>query len=260
MAGFGHLGKLHELCRLRSTLEGFAAVRLRGLEEGERIRVFGEFDRHLKMMHRWAVEGNLGEFHQADMGLHRELVKSAGVEVLVGSWEMVAGELEEWIRHVKKVYWPSLMTLYREHEFLIEAWSSDEAWVAEQATHHHLEAGWFRVASAQGEEVQDIRPVDRATSFICTHFASEIDVAWLAQNVSFVSASHLTRLFREKLGISPHAFLKQVRMERAAELLKTQTERVAMVAQKVGYKNASHFVRDFRQRFGGTPGKMRSVP
>lgn len=256
MAGFDNLHELHELCRLRSTLECFAATRLR--ENPDRAALIENFYAQLRQMHRWAVEGNYPEFHQADMRLHRSLVESAKVPALLSCWDLVGGKLEAWIQHVKMVYWPSLMTLYREHEFLIEAWDSDEAWIAEQATHHHLEAGWFRVASAQGEVAQDIHPVDRATSFICTHFASEIEVEWLAQNVSFVSASHLTRLFRERRGVSPHAFLKQVRMERAAELLKTNNDAVALVAQKVGYKNTSHFVRDFRERYGLTPKHYRN--
>lgn len=86
---------------------------------------------------------------------------------------------------------------------------------------------------------------------------SDIDVEWLAQNVSFVSASHLTRLFREKLGISPHAFLKQVRMDYAAELLKQTADPIALIACKVGYKSASHFARDFLKAFHMNPREFR---
>lgn len=255
MAGFDNLQELHDLCRLRSTLEAFAAVRLGG--HPDRGALHRMFLGHLALMKDHAMQGDYPAFHAEDMKLHRSLVESAGVAALSHCWEAVAGDLGEWIRHVKKVYWPSLMTLYREHEFLIDAWASDESWVAEQATHHHLEAGWFRVASAQGQVVRDIHPVDRATSFICTHYASGIDVEWLAQNVSFVSASHLTRLFRERLEISPHAFLKRVRMERAAELLRTHGDAVELVARKVGYRNVSHFCRDFRGSHGMTPNQYR---
>lgn len=247
--------ELHDLCRLRSTLEAFAAARLRGYYD--RAGLQKTFLQHMALMKHFAMEGKYAAFHEEDMKLHRTLVETVGVPALLRSWNDVTRELEEWIQHVKKVYWPSLMTLYREHEFLIDAWASDEAWVAEQATHHHLEAGWFRVASAQGQVPQDVHPVDRATSFICTHYASEIDVEWLAQNVSFVSASHLTRLFRTRLGVSPHAFLKRVRMERAGELLRTNGDTVALVARKVGYKNASHFVRDFRECYKVTPKQYR---
>lgn len=255
MDEFSDLQQLHHLCRLRSTLEAFAITRLRERSD------FSSFQQmlavHLTRLKCHAQEGDYPGFHEADMMLHRSLVEGPGIPALLRSWEDVTEELAKWIRHVQVVYWPSLMTLYREHEFLMEAWTSGEPWVAEQATHHHLEAGWFRVASAQGRIIEDIDPVDKATSFICTHYVSDIDVEWLAQNVSFVSASHLTRLFRTRKGISPHAFLKQVRMEHAAELLRHSQDPIALVAQKVGYKSPSHFSRDFRQKYGITPAQHR---
>jgi AraC-like DNA-binding protein len=255
VAEFENLEQLHDLCRLRSTLEAFAAARLRS--HPSRGEILNALAVHLVTMKRHASLGEYGAFHDEDMRLHRTLVASADIPSLLSCWENVASDLETWIRHVKQTYWPSLMTLYREHEILVEAWASDESWVAEQATHHHLEAGWFRVASAQGRVSQDIHPVDKATSFICTHYASDIDVEWLAQNVSFVSASHLTRLFREKLEISPHAFLKQVRMDHAAELLKQTADPIALIACKVGYKSASHFARDFLKMFHMNPRDFR---
>ena len=252
---FHDLTALHELCRLRSTLEGFAAVRLKHHERREEI--LEDFARRLALMQTWARQGKLQEFRKEDAGLHRALVVSCTTTALLTCWEQVNTELDAWIQHVQAVYWPSLMTLYREHEFLIQAWASDEPWIAEAATHQHLEAGWFRVAAAQGESPPDIDPVERATSFLCTHYASAVEVGWLAQNVSFVSASHLTRRFRQKLGVSPYSFLKQVRMERAAQLLQTTPDAVAAVALKTGYKNVSHFVRDFREKYAVTPKRYR---
>ncbi len=254
-SSFVDLAALHELCRLRSTLEGFAAVRLR--DHARRQEVLEGFSQRLEKMQAWARQGRLLEFRQEDVELHRSLVASCASEALMHCWEHVNARLEAWIQHVQEVYWPSLMTLYREHEFLIQAWASDEPWVAEAATHQHLEAGWFRVAAARGEASPVMDPVERATSFLCTHYASAVEVGWLAQNVSFVSASHLTRCFRQKLGVSPYAFLRQVRMERAAQLLKTSADAVAVIALKTGYKNVSHFVRDFREKYAMTPKRYR---
>lgn len=251
MNSFADLDMLHELCRLRSTLEAFAVVRLAAHPKKE--AVFKAFNGYLRQMLRHAQKGDYLGFHKCDMGLHRELVLSAAIPSLTASWEEVEGELEDWILHIKRTYWPSLMTLYREHVLLIEAWSSGEKWVAENATHYHLEAGWFRVASSHGKAPAGSDPVDRATSFISTHYASRLDVAWIARNVSFVSASHLTRLFRAKLKTSPWALLKEIRLEHGAELLKTGNEKISLLASKCGYKNVSHFVRDFRGYYGITP-------
>ncbi len=245
------LNLLHNLCRLRSTLEAFAVDRWR--ESPARADFMKTMESRLADLRQRAVKSDYPGFHDVDTRFHRELVASCNLPSLLKSWEMVVADLDEWILHVQQVYWPSLMSLYREHELLLAAWNSPDPWVAEQATHQHLEAGWYRIAATREELRPEIDPVDRAASFISTHFASQLDVGWIARQVSFVSASHLTRLFRKKQGISPYAFLRQVRLERAAELVQASPEEISTIAHRVGYKNVSHFVRDFRTRFNMTP-------
>ncbi len=245
------LEKMHHLCRLRSTLEAFAVTHWR--KSPKRAQVRERFWEHLERLRLTATRGDYTLFHQEDALLHRELITAPDIPALVKSWETVVSDLDEWILHVQQVYWPSLMSLYREHVLLLEAWDSADDWVAEEATHQHLEAGWYRLAAAREDLRPEIDPVDRAASFISTHFASRLEVEWVARNVSFVSASHLTRLFRKKLGLPPHVFLKRVRLDRAAELIRSTPDEISSVATRVGYKNTSHFVRDFRKRFGVTP-------
>ena len=242
---------LHHLCRLRSTLEAFGVCRWR--QCGERLRVGSELRSQLGELQRLAKLGDYLAFHNADQQFHRVAIAATGLEPLLKSWEIVAADLDEWILGVKRSYWPNLMALYREHELLLEAWLAEDDWLAEQATHQHLEAGWYRLRMAEGSDAADLDPVQRAVSFIATHFASRLDIEWLASHVSFVSANHLARLFRSQMGISPLRHLKQVRLERAAQLLRSGTDAVALIAKRVGYQNSSHFVRDFRRIFGMTP-------
>lgn len=241
----------HNLCRLRSTLEAFA---VQGWRSGtERERVVDDLRELLKKLKKFASDGDYAAFHQTDLQFHRTLVTAAGLDSLLKSWDIVAADLNEWILWVKRSYWPNLMALYREHELLLDAWLSKDDDVAERATHQHLEAGWYRMRMAEGFRGEDLAPVERAAAFIATHFASPLDIAWVARHVSFVSVSHLNRLFHKRLGISPLRHLKQVRLERAAQLLRSGKDAVATVARRVGYRNASHFVRDFRKMFGHTP-------
>lgn len=241
----------HDLCRLRSTLEAFAVRCWRG--SGERERVGETLRVLLDGMKRPATQGDYSAFHSADQQFHRAAVEAAGLQALLKSWEIVAADLDAWILGVKQSYWPNLMALYREHELLLEAWQAQDDWVAEQAAHEHLEAGWYRRRLLEESHAAELDPVQRAESFIATHFASRLDVAWVARHVSFVSVSQLARLFRSQKGISPLRYLKQVRGERAAQLLRSGTEAVSLIGRRVGYRNASHFVRDFRAMFGVTP-------
>ncbi len=243
--------RLHDLCRLRSTLEAFAVRRWRASREREHVG--DDLRRQMGELKRCALRGDYAAFHKADQQFHRMAVATAELEPLLKSWEIVAAELDEWILNMKQSYWPNLMALYREHELLLDAWQSEGDWVAEQATHQHVEAGWYRLRMAEGRRVEDLDPVQCAVSFIATHFSSHLDVAWVAQHVSFVSTSHLARLFRSRMGISPLRHLKQVRLERAAQLMRSSADAVATIARRVGYRNASHFVRDFRRMFKATP-------
>ncbi len=248
-------GDLRELCRLRSDLEAFAVVRLR--RSAERVRIFRALEKQMRRLKSAAMRGDYEEFHREDMALHRIVIEAAGIAALTRSWELVCEELDAWLLQVKLTNWPSLMALFREHEYLLDAWNSDDDEAAAGATHHHLEAGWYRVAMARESLPAEGTAVDRAASFLSTHYASSIDVRWMAENVCFVSPSHLTRLFRAQFGKAPYAWLRQIRMERAAELISSGSAPVSAVASQVGYRNASHFVRDFRAYHGVTPGKFR---
>jgi len=243
--------KMYSLCRLRSTLEAFALYQWR--EKNKTIEPPEKLSHYLEELRLAAIKTDFEKFHHIDFLFHRELILSVELEPLVQNWDCVREALSGWIFHVQKVYWPSLMSLYREHLLLLKAWQSDDFWIAEEATHQHLEAGWYRRAAVEENFQDEMDPVDRAASFMSTHFASHLDVDWIAKNVSFISASHLTRLFREKMGQSPYAFLKQTRLERAAMLIRSTPEKILQVAHRVGYKNVSHFVRDFRAYHGVTP-------
>jgi signal transduction histidine kinase/DNA-binding response OmpR family regulator/ligand-binding sensor domain-containing protein len=63
----------------------------------------------------------------------------------------------------------------------------------------------------------------------------------------------LFRKLKDETGQSPDEFLREARMQRAAELLKRRAGNVAEVAEAVGFASVSSFSRRFRERFGQTP-------
>lgn len=72
-----------------------------------------------------------------------------------------------------------------------------------------------------------------------------------------LSPTALKCAFRRMYGQSIHAWLRDRRLERAAELLRTSRLSVLGVAQAVGYGSASQFSAAFRQRYGTAPGQYR---
>jgi AraC-like DNA-binding protein len=95
-------------------------------------------------------------------------------------------------------------------------------------------------------------PVSAVLEYVRAHLAEPLTVADLAEQVS-LSPSAFAHLFREVTGRSPYQFVKEMRLDKARELLIDGQRPVAGVAQEVGYGSASHFISEFRGRFGVTP-------
>jgi len=68
------------------------------------------------------------------------------------------------------------------------------------------------------------------------------------------SPFYLSRLFSQESGQTIQQYLRQVRMERAAELLRTGQCNVTEAALEVGYSSLSHFSTAFHETFGCCPG------
>jgi len=68
------------------------------------------------------------------------------------------------------------------------------------------------------------------------------------------SAFYLSRQFSEATGQTIQQFLRQARLERAAELLRAGGHNVTEAALEVGYNSLSHFTTAFREVFGCCPG------
>ena len=97
------------------------------------------------------------------------------------------------------------------------------------------------------------RAVRAARAYIETYYAQPIRLASLARQVN-LSVFHLIRLFRRATGIPPCAYLEQVRVLRAQQLLLGGTA-LSEVAYATGFSDQSHFTRRFKRIFGVTPGQ-----
>ncbi|HEX3783983.1 MAG TPA: AraC family transcriptional regulator [Pseudonocardiaceae bacterium] len=95
-------------------------------------------------------------------------------------------------------------------------------------------------------------PVSAALTYIREHYSEPVTVNDMAEKVS-LSPSSFSHLFREVTGRSPYQFLKEIRLDRARELLRDGRLSVTAVSRAVGYSSASHFIKEFRSRFGTTP-------
>jgi len=65
---------------------------------------------------------------------------------------------------------------------------------------------------------------------------------------------HLSRIFSQETGQSIFQYLRRLRMERAAELLREGRLNVTQVSLEVGYSSLSHFSMAFHETYGCCPG------
>lgn len=95
--------------------------------------------------------------------------------------------------------------------------------------------------------------VRRAREYIDAHYTKNITLDQLA-SITSLSPFHLTRIFRQMVGLPPHLYLTQVRIEQAKTLL-TRGWPVAHVAVETGFFDQSHFTKRFKRIVGVTPGQ-----
>jgi AraC family cel operon transcriptional repressor len=75
--------------------------------------------------------------------------------------------------------------------------------------------------------------------------------------LSGVSPAHLARSFQAHYGETPTAFVNELRIKRAALLLRTTTRDIIDIAHECGFNNLSNFYRQFLRRCGETPRRYR---
>lgn len=85
----------------------------------------------------------------------------------------------------------------------------------------------------------------------------DVPVPELAAAVN-LSTSRFAYLFRRETGVPPARYLRDLRMERARQLLERTFLSVKEVMAFVGINDPSHFSRDFRRRHGVAPTRLRA--
>lgn len=96
----------------------------------------------------------------------------------------------------------------------------------------------------------------RVLEYISYHFAEALTLERLAAEAC-ISKYHFVRLFRERVGQSPHKYLAEIRLDTAQRMLISTDLSIAEIAVECGYSTASHFSTAFARRFGMTPTSFR---
>ena len=73
-----------------------------------------------------------------------------------------------------------------------------------------------------------------------------------------LNESYLSRFFKKMMGLPPSKYIIDLRMQRAAILLKREDISVKVVAMSVGYSDSLYFTREFRRYYENSPTAFRN--
>jgi len=94
---------------------------------------------------------------------------------------------------------------------------------------------------------------ERAKALLEINLAAPPRVEEIARQIG-CSPSYLSRIFSSEAGMTMPQYLRQRRLEQAAELLRSGNHNVTEAALEVGYNSLSHFSKAFWEYFGCCPG------
>jgi AraC family transcriptional regulator len=101
------------------------------------------------------------------------------------------------------------------------------------------------------------RKLRLAVDYIEANLHRELSVAHIAEHVT-MSESHFSHAFREAVGLPPHRYVRDRRIERAKALLRECEMPLSEIAQRVGCSSASNFSVLFHHATGTTPRTYRN--
>lgn len=123
-----------------------------------------------------------------------------------------------------------------------------------------LQLDWHRRAPVEPppseKALRDGERIRTMLQFIQENYGEELTAARIAESAA-ISESECLRCFRAAIGVPPTQYLRQLRLQKAAELLRTTRLPVGEVGARCGFQDASYFTKTFREWKGCAPGAYR---
>lgn len=94
-------------------------------------------------------------------------------------------------------------------------------------------------------------------AYMREHLAEDLSINQLAARAG-VSPAHFRRLFDSAMGVAPHRYVMNLRLERALELLMQTDLPILHVALECGFSSQSHLTAAFKKEHGTTPAQFRA--
>ncbi len=106
------------------------------------------------------------------------------------------------------------------------------------------------------KNLRDGERIKTMLQFIQEHYGGEVSTLTIAAS-ALISESECLRCFRTTIGTPPMQYVRQFRLQKAAELLGATGQNIGDIGAQCGFLDTSYFTKTFRQIMGSTPGEYR---
>jgi AraC-like DNA-binding protein len=130
--------------------------------------------------------------------------------------------------------------------------SAESAWLHCRPRRGNLPNIPDTVAPTQWKGGLPPRVLRRVEEYIDSHLSEDLELEQLAMTAG-LSLHHFARAFKTSVGIPPHQFVLQRRLNLARDLLISTDRPIADIAIAAGFSDQSHLARYFRQSFAVSP-------
>ena len=118
---------------------------------------------------------------------------------------------------------------------------------------------WIMDYSASKLNVSETDIMIRAKRYIPDHYEdAQLSLSMVAEYVG-LNEKYFTNRFTKETGETFSGYLKDLRMQKAQELLRTTSFKIYEISEMVGYHNAEHFTRMFKKVNGVSPAQYRKM-
>jgi transcriptional regulator of acetoin/glycerol metabolism len=96
----------------------------------------------------------------------------------------------------------------------------------------------------------------RIHEYVSSNLDRNISIEELAE-MAGLSVHHFARAFKQTVGMPPHSYILQRRIEQAQQMLRTTKVPLSEIALSLGFSDQSHLARHFRRMTGFPPSAVR---